>query len=254
MLEPLRGAIKRALPEKAPRPIFRLRTSAEGKPDMMRLNDDLNLRTALHAASMDWVPSPARGVERRMLYRVGDEIARATSLVRFAPDSRFPLHTHGGGEEILVLEGVFSDETGDYPAGSYLRNPPGTAHAPSSRAGCVLFVKLWQFRADDAASVTLRPEDIAAREADGAAVLFENPDETVSIQNWPPGAAILLPNRQGLELLILSGAMEADGETFEPLSWLRLPPPQDFRARAGAQGVRLWIKQGPLLQPGVCPL
>jgi quercetin dioxygenase-like cupin family protein len=240
------------LPEKASRRIFQ--RMAEGMPEMMRLNDDLSLRTAIHAARMVWVPSPAKGVERRMLYRVGDEIARATSLVRFAPDSSFPLHTHGGGEEILVLEGVFSDETGDYPAGSYLRNPPGTAHAPSSRAGCVLFVKLWQFRAEDDASVALRPDDIAARETDGAAVLFETLDEKVRIQNWPPGAPILLPNRQGLELLALSGAMEADGETFEALSWLRLPPPQDFSARAGSLGVQLWIKKGPLLQPGVCVL
>jgi hypothetical protein len=221
---------------------------------MMRLNDDLSVRTAIRAAGMDWTPSPAAGVDRRMLYRVGDEIARATSIVRFAPESRFPLHTHGGGEEILVLEGVFSDEIGDYPAGSYLRNPPDTAHAPGSREGCILFVKLWQFRADDDAIVMLRPEDIAAREATGGAVLFDSSSETVRIRHWPPGAEIDLPNSQGLELFSLSGSMEAEGEIFEALSWFRLPPPQSFRARAGSDGVRLWFKQGPLLQPGVCPL
>lgn len=222
---------------------------------MMRLNDDLSVPTAIRAARVDWTPSPAIGVHRRMLYRVGDEIARATSLVRFAPGSLFPLHTHGGGEEILVLEGVFSDETGDYPAGSYLRNPPGTAHAPASREGCVLFVKLWQFRADDAATVMLRPETIAAEEeASGEAILFDSPSETVCIRNWPPGAEIILSNPQGLELLTLSGSVAADGKIFEPLSWLRLPPPQEFRAQAGSDGARLWFKRGPLLQPGVCAL
>ncbi len=84
-----------------------------------------------------------------MLDRSGGEAARATSIVRYAPGARFDRHVHGGGEEILVLEGVFSDETGDHPAGTYLRNPPGSAHAPFSREGCVLFVKLWQFTAGD---------------------------------------------------------------------------------------------------------
>ncbi len=82
------------------------------------------------------------GVERRMLERDGDEVARATSLVRFAPNSAFSAHRHGGGEEFLVLEGVFSDESGDFPAGTYARNPVGSRHVPSSELGCVIFVKL----------------------------------------------------------------------------------------------------------------
>jgi quercetin dioxygenase-like cupin family protein len=223
----------------------------------MRLNDDLNIRTAIHAARMDWTPSPAKGVDRRMLYRVGDEVARATSLVRFAPHSRFPLHTHGGGEEILVLEGVFTDETGDYPAGSYLRNPPGTAHAPSSEPGCVLFVKLWQFNADDNASIFRRPAETAPESEAGrtaSVTLFEGPSERVQIQSWPPHADIATPNREGLELLVLSGSFKQGGETFNPLSWLRLPPSQPLRARSGPAGVRLWTKAGPLMQAKVCAL
>jgi quercetin dioxygenase-like cupin family protein len=223
----------------------------------MRLNDDLNIRTAIHAARMDWTPSPAKGVDRRMLYRVGDEVARATSLVRFAPNSKFPLHTHGGGEEILVLEGVFSDETGDYGAGSYLRNPPGTAHAPSSEPGCVLFVKLWQFNADDDASIIRRPGEAAVAPEAGrtaSVLLFESPSERVQIQTWPPHADIARSNPEGLELLVLSGSFKQGGETFTPLSWLRLPPPQPLRARSGPAGVRLWTKFGPLMQPRVCAL
>jgi anti-sigma factor ChrR (cupin superfamily) len=90
----------------------------------MRLNDDLSAPTVVHAAAMDWVPSPAKGVERRMLFRIGEEKARATSILRYVPDSRFARHGHPGGEEFLVLEGIFQDETGDFPPGTYVRNPP----------------------------------------------------------------------------------------------------------------------------------
>lgn len=104
----------------------------------MRINEDLTKPVIVHSAKLDWVPSPAAGVDRRMLYRVGGEVARATSIVRYAPGSAFPRHVHSGGEEILVLEGTFEDEHGDYPAGSYFRNPPGTSHVPASKNGCTI--------------------------------------------------------------------------------------------------------------------
>ena len=106
----------------------------------MEINADFSRRVAVHAARLPWVPSPMPGVERRMLDRIGGEVARATSIVRYAPGSRFSPHTHGGGEEFLVLEGVFEDEHGAYPAGSYVRNPPTSRHTPGSAPGCVLFV------------------------------------------------------------------------------------------------------------------
>ena len=99
----------------------------------MRLNADFSARAAFHAARIPWVPSPMAGVERRMLDRIGEEVARATSIVRYAPDSHFSAHRHGGGEEFLVLEGVFQDEHGDYPAGYYIRNPPTSAHTLHAR-------------------------------------------------------------------------------------------------------------------------
>ena len=128
------------------------------------INADFEQRVVLRPpAPEDWVPSPMAGVLRRPLDRVGGEVARATSLVRYAPGSQFKRHEHGGGEEILVLDGVFSDEQDDYPAGTYLRNPPGTGHAPHSRDGCTLFVKLWQFAAHDT-----QPVIIDTRTANGA--------------------------------------------------------------------------------------
>src|SRR5215472_3874467 len=115
----------------------------------MELNADFSRRVAVHAAQLPWVASPMAGVERRMLDRIGGEVARATSIVRYAPGSRFSPHTHGGGEEFFVLEGVFQDEHGDFPAGSYIRNPPTSSHTPGSTLGCIIFVKLWQFDRDD---------------------------------------------------------------------------------------------------------
>src|SRR5215510_14427675 len=116
---------------------------------MIELNADFTRRVAVHAAELAWTPSPIAGVERRMLDRIGGEVARATSIVRYAPRSRFSPHTHGGGEEFFVLDGVFQDEHGDFSAGSYIRNPPTSSHTPGSAAGCTIFVKLWQFDPDD---------------------------------------------------------------------------------------------------------
>src|SRR5580692_8081435 len=121
----------------------------------MELNADFSQRVAVHAARLDWVASPVAGVDRRMLDRIGDEVARATSIVRYASASHFSPHTHGGGEEFLVLEGVFQDENGDFPTGCYVRNPPTSHHTPGSAQGCILFVKLWQFNPFDRMPVRL---------------------------------------------------------------------------------------------------
>ncbi|NBS74941.1 MAG: cupin, partial [Betaproteobacteria bacterium] len=108
----------------------------------MNINADYSQRVVINHHDLPWIASPELGVERRMLERMGDEVAKATSIVRYHAGAQFKTHTHELGEEILVLEGVFSDEKGHYPAGSYLMNPPGSSHAPFSESGCVLFVKL----------------------------------------------------------------------------------------------------------------
>src|SRR5215472_3143638 len=151
----------------------------------MLLNDDLSTRTLVHAAALDWVRSPAKGVERRMLFRIGEEKARATSIVRYAPGSRFARHGHPGGEEFLVLEGTFQDETGDFPVGTYVRNPPGTGHAPGSESGCTIFVKLWQFKANDRERIVRLPGEGNATTlrpgVTSSLILFESADERVML-------------------------------------------------------------------------
>jgi anti-sigma factor ChrR (cupin superfamily) len=218
----------------------------------MEINADFSRRVAVHAARLPWAASPMAGVERRMLDRIGDEVARATTIVRYAPGSRFSPHTHGGGEEFLMLDGIFQDEHGDYPTGSYVRNPPTSRHTPGSAPGCVLLVKLWQFDPADRKEIRLATEGMAYAPATGLPgverlPLFRDDCEDVRLELWHSGAVIELKVPGGAELLVLDGAFDEDGERFQPLSWLRLPTGSVRRATAGPQGCRIWIKTGHLL-------
>jgi anti-sigma factor ChrR (cupin superfamily) len=216
----------------------------------MRINDDLSTPVFLQASELPWVASPSAGVDRRMLFRIGGEVARATSIVRYAPHSVFPRHTHGGGEEIVVLEGVFQDEHGDYPAGSYFRNPPGTSHIPASAEGCTIFVRLWQFREGDRAQIVRRFE--RAGSALSSVDLFDDGSENVRIERLAPGAEITMENRRGIESLILDGDLTIREERFAPQAWIRLPIGVPLRATAGPRGVNLWVRDAPLIHTDVC--
>src|SRR5262245_30756360 len=219
----------------------------------MRINDDLTVPVIVHAAQLPWKSSPAAGVDRRMLFRIGDEVARATSIVRYAPHSAFPRHTHGGGEEILVLDGVFQDEHGDYPAGSYFRNPPGTSHVPASKDGCTIFVRLWQFRNGDLDQVVRRPVEGRPLEprpgAASATELFDDGSENVSFENWIPGGTIAIENARGLELLVLAGSLSIGDQMLSSQSWARLPAGETLSAVCGPEGAKIWLKDAPLLHP-----
>jgi ChrR Cupin-like domain len=219
----------------------------------MELNADFSRRVAVHAARLPWVASPMAGVDRRMLDRIGDEVARATSIVRYAPGSHFSPHTHGGGEEFFVLEGMFEDEQGEFPAGTYVRNPPTSRHTPGSAPGCVLFVKLWQFDLSDRLQVKI---DTGAMPYQSASVrpavefipLFRDSREEVRLERWLPEAAIAMTVPGGAEVLVLDGCFDEGGERFEVQSWLRLPPGGALQAKAGPEGCKVWIKTGHLLR------
>jgi ChrR-like protein with cupin domain len=220
----------------------------------MELNADFSQRVAIHAASLPWIASPMPGVERRMLDRIGDEVARATSIVRYAPRSHFSPHVHGGGEEFLVLDGVFQDEHGDYPAGSYVRNPPTSKHTPGSEPGCILFVKLWQFDPTDRTEVRIdtgRTSFAPASERPNIEVLplFRDAHEEVRLERWAPRVEIDIPLPGGAETLVLAGGFKEGSEDFAMHSWLRLPAASRLRAQAGADGCQIWMKTGHLATP-----
>lgn len=217
----------------------------------MRINADFTARVVVDTEALDWVPSPMAGVDRRMLDRLGDEVARATSLVRYAPGSAFSAHTHGGGEEFLVLDGTFEDEHGRYPAGSYIRNPVGSSHVPAAPDGCVLFVKLWQMHPDDQTFVrtdTRGGTFVADPDVPGVArlPLHTFGDERVRLSRLAAGTAMPPHDHPGgEEVLVLEGTLADEDGTYGPGTWLRLPPGSRHAPRSET-GCLLYVKLGHL--------
>ena len=219
----------------------------------MQLNTDLEQRVRIDAANLAWTPSPDGSVLRRMLSRDGAEVARATSIVQYPPGSRFPRHEHALGEEFLVLEGVFEDESGQFPAGTYVRNPPGSGHAPWSDGGCIIFVKLRQMQPDDRAHVVISPDSSAWTTGERARhlALHEDAFERVTLVDLEPGGGLSLENcAGGAEILVLAGACREGGESLSEGSWLRLPPGSDV-AVSSDEGCRLYLKTGHLAHGGL---
>lgn len=218
--------------------------------DTPLIRADFTQREVVLPEDGGWVASPVPGVDRRMLDRVGAEVARATSLVRYAAGSSFTAHTHGGGEEFLVLDGVFADEHGEYPAGTYVRNPPGSAHAPRSRGGCTLFVKLHQFAADD-----LEPVVIDTRHTpwhpglvDGLTVmpLHAHGTEHVALVRWAPGTRFTMHQHWGgEEILVLDGTFADEHGRYPAGSWLRNPH-GSRHTPFSAEGCTILVKTGHL--------
>ena len=216
----------------------------------MRINADFSRKAFVSPRDEDWVHSPESGVERLMLDRIGDEVARATSIVRYAAGSSFPPHKHPKGEEFLVLDGVFSDDTGDFPAGTYVRNPPGTSHAPHSRDGCRILVKLRQFEADDLTPVVIDTTAQSGWQEVGTGVerldLHAFGAETVVMLRLATNATFELDGGDGgVELLLVSGAASCAGESLGPESWLRLPG-DAHAALSASVATTIWLKTGHL--------
>ncbi len=218
----------------------------------MRLNADFSKRAVIRPADYEWVPSPMPGVERMMLDRIGDEVARATSLVRYAPDSTFSAHTHGGGEEFLVLEGEFGDEHALYPAGTYVRNPIGTSHSPRvGKSGCTIFVKLHQFYPEDTRQFAL-DTNVATWEPgsiDGVEmiVLHEFGSERVELVRIAPDVQFPVhPHEGGEEILVLEGTLWDEDGDYPAGSWIRNPDGSQHAPFTKADGALIYVKFGHL--------
>ena len=221
----------------------------------MKIHADLSQRAVVHSEDLSWVASPLPGVERRMLERDGEEVARATSLVRYAPESHFSPHVHGGGEEFLVLEGVFSDEHGDYGPGHYVRNPPGSSHTPRSKAGCTIFVKLRQMQPDDETFVRIDSNTAVWHPGlvPGLSVLplYEHPAEQVALVRWEPGTQFTAHRHVGgEEIFVLDGVFEDEQGRYPKGTWLRNPP-GSLHEPFSREGCTIYVKTGHLAPQAV---
>lgn len=191
------------------------------------LNMNFSERVVIRTHDEPWVASPANGVWRKPLEREEAESGHTTSIVRYDAGSRFSTHPHPMGEEIFVLEGTFSDEHGDYPAGTYIRNPPGSSHAPFSEQGCVIFVKLNQFEQRDNTSIRLNTAEEAWLPGIGGLEvmpLHEFEHEHVALVKWPAGERFQ-PHRHfgGEEILVLSGQFADEHGQYPQGTWIRNP-------------------------------
>ncbi len=216
----------------------------------MKLNADFSHRVIIDTESEPWVVSPLPGVERRLLDRIGDEVARATTIVRYAPGSYFSPHTHSGGEEFLVLDGVFSDEHGDYGPGMYVRNPVGSSHEPFSRDGCTILVKLWQMDPGDQKFVRIDTANAAWEpwSMDGVEVvrLAERADERVYVMRMQPGTIVPTHDHPGgEELLVLDGEFSDQNGSYPKGTWLRMPAGSSHNLTC-EEGCTIWLKLGHL--------
>ncbi len=219
------------------------------------LNADFAQRVVLDTAAMDWQSSPSPTVWRKRLDLAGAaEAGRVTSVVRYDPNSSFHAHDHPNGEEILVLDGVFSDEHGDWPAGTYLLNPEGFRHAPFSKEGCVLFVKLQQYggpgRTHLVVATKTAPWQPSAMPGIEVLALYDHPDhaEQVALVRFAPGASF--PRHEhpgGEEIFVLDGSLEDEHGRYGTGTWLRQPPGSTHSPHS-PEGCTLYLKSGHLAE------
>ena len=218
----------------------------------LQLNTDVSQRCVVDSNTLPWIESPSPLVHRRLLERNGGEVARATSVVRYGAGARFDVHTHELGEEILVLEGTLSDEYGDYGPGTYLKNPPGSAHAPFSDKGCTLFVKLRYLDPQDQERVVVIPH--AKRPGvkvwyQGLTVLplWEFGTTHTALVRWAPGT-YFNPHRHygGEEIFVVEGVFSDEHGDYPQGSWLRSPHLSQHQPFS-KEGCLILVKTGHLL-------
>lgn len=213
----------------------------------MLVNADFTRPAVVTPAQYQWLALPTAGVERVMLDRVGGEVARATSVVRYAPRASFPAHRHPGGEEILVLSGTFSEDGVDFPSGWYLRNPPGSVHRTASPDGTTIFVKLMQMSPAETASVRIDTANTANWRKDAGREtchLFSSDTEHVTVQRLQAGVAVFAGAVPSAELFLLQGQLSAGTSTFDAGTWMRLPAGEYPEIVSGGQGAVFYLKVG----------
>ena len=215
----------------------------------MNINVDYSKRVIINHHDLPWVQSPELGVERRILERMGDEIAKATSIVRYQPNSKFSVHTHDFGEEIFVLDGIFSDETGSYSAGTYIMNPPGSSHAPYTESGCTLFVKLRYLGSDQFEREVVDTKTALWYQGmvPGLSVLpLMKQGSGSTLVRWAP-QTFFNPHRHygGEEIFVVDGVFEDEHGHYPAGSWIRSPH-MSLHQPFSKEGCTIFVKTGHL--------
>lgn len=213
------------------------------------INMDFTQRVVIDTRQLDWSASPAAGVWRKPLAREEAERGHATSIVRYEAGASFSPHDHPLGEEILVLEGTFSDETGDYPAGTYFRNPEGFRHAPFSGEGCTILVKLHQIPASDTAHVVVDSHRASWSHGQGKLMvlpLHDHAEEHVALVQWPAGEHFQ-PHTHfgGEEIYVISGELIDEHGRYPAGTWIRSPHLSQHHPYV-EQDTLIWVKVGHL--------
>lgn len=216
----------------------------------MQLNSNLSQRVVVESSLLPWVDSPLAGVRRQLLERDGGEVARATSIVRYAPGASFASHTHDLGEEILVLDGVLNDESGSFPAGTYIKNPPGSSHAPGSVTGCTLFVKLRHLDLADRQRIVVDTRTACwfPGLVPGLSVLplSEFESEHTALVRWAPGTQFNAHRHYGgEEIYVLEGVFEDEFGRYPAGTWIRSPHLSTHRPFS-QEGCTILVKTGHL--------
>ncbi len=215
------------------------------------LNADLSLRAVVNTNALHWADSPAAGVQRKLIERNGAEKARATSIVQYAAGATFAEHHHDLGEEIFVLDGVFEDEHGTYPAGSYIKNPPGSAHSPASSKGCTLLVKLRHLDASDQTRVVQYTAENPwyPGMVKGLTVmpLAEFGGQHTALVRWAPNT-YFNPHRHygGEEIYVLLGVFQDEHGRYEAGTWIRSPH-MSAHQPFSVEGTTILVKTGHLI-------
>jgi len=215
----------------------------------MNINTDYSKRIVINHHDLPWIQSPESGVERRMLERMGDEVAKATSIVRYQPDSKFQMHSHDFGEEIFVLDGIFSDENGSYPAGTYIMNPPGSSHAPFSESGCTLFVKLRYLGPDQVEREVVDTKTAPWYQGmvQGLHVLpLMKQGGGSTLVRWAP-QTYFNPHRHygGEEIFVVDGVFEDENGRYPSGSWIRSTH-MSLHKPFSKEGCTIFVKTGHL--------
>jgi anti-sigma factor ChrR (cupin superfamily) len=216
----------------------------------INLNMDFDQQIVIQTDQMEWLASPSASVFRKPLARANHESGHATSIVKYAKGASFEKHEHPNGEEILVLEGIFSDEHGDYPEGSYIRNPPGTSHSPFSKGGCILLVKLYQFQPSDKQQLMINTMTTEWHQGIGGLQvmpLHSHIHENTALVKWPKNEQFHAHNHLGgEEIYVIEGTFQDQYGKYPKGTWIRSPDNSQHTPFVEEETI-IWVKTGHLL-------